>query len=126
MDFHYGLERKKAMCALGIVLSCTVLIGASMPAVYAWRLTVDLSQSSFGDDQVCASVEGGYGYGPVNQCTNAGRNAQVTFNIGNRIEAGENYEVCAWSGVVGAIFSNCENDTADGDDKFLSGLQVAS
>ena len=87
---------------------------------WAWELTVDLSESTFGSDRVCASVEGGYGYGPVNQCTNPGGNAQVTFNLGESIGQGERYHVCAWGGVVSSIFSNCEYFSHGSGDESVS------
>jgi hypothetical protein len=39
---------------------------------WAWILGVDLSDSAFASDKVCASVEGAYGYGPAGLCTSAG------------------------------------------------------
>jgi hypothetical protein len=71
-----------------------VMLEGGQQQAWAWTLGVDLSNSAFGSDKVCASVEGGYGYGPVSMCTKAGRNAQVTFNIEDSIGQGENYQVC--------------------------------
>lgn len=85
----------------------------------AWQLEVDLSGSDFGDDRVCAKLTGGYGYGPISECTQAGPNAQVTFNIGNNIVEGENHEVCGYSGILEAIF-NCARGTHYGGDEQVS------
>jgi hypothetical protein len=90
----------------------------------AWQLEVDLSQSSFGAVRVCASIEGGYGYGPITECTSSGRDASVRFDIGNSIEANE-YEVCVWEpNVISSLLNNCDTFTATGDDRYVSEMWV--
>jgi hypothetical protein len=87
-----------------------------------WRLEVDLSSSSFGSDSVCASVEGFYGFGPVNKCTRPGPNAEVSFNVPNDET---NYQVCTWGGLASAIFSNCHKyDNPGLDDQTVVGQFV--
>jgi hypothetical protein len=64
--------------AVSLTISALVIAIGAFTATnnaYAWELTVNLSGSDFGDDEVCANVEGGYGYGPYYECTNAGSDA---------------------------------------------------
>jgi hypothetical protein len=100
--------RPVLFCAAMVLMTSFSLVLFEQQHVWGWELRVELSDSTFGSDQVCASVEGGYGYGPVNRCTNPGRDAAVVFNLGDRIEEDENYHVCAWGGLLSALFSNCE------------------
>jgi len=120
-------NKVKALNVIAVCLTISVLVIAMFTPVaapnngYAWELTVDLSASDFGDDEVCANVEGGYGYGPYYDCTNAGSDAEVTFNIGNGIEAGENVRVCGYSsGFLDDILQGCESFTATGEDVEIS------
>jgi hypothetical protein len=131
---HYKLYSRKASennvkatNVIAVSLTISVLVIAIFTAIaapnnaFAWQLTVDLSNSDFGDDRVCANVEGGYGYGPYYECTSAGSDAEVTFNIGNAIEAGENVEVCGYSsGLLDDILQGCESFVATGDDMRIS------
>ena len=89
--------------------------------VNAWMLTVDLSDSDFGDDRVCTSVEGGYGYGPYRECTQAGSDAVVTFDIGSGIGEGENYRVCGYTpgDLLEAIFQSCSRYTHGSGDEWV-------
>jgi hypothetical protein len=87
-----------------VAVAATPLVTTSPMSVLAWELEVDLSNSSFGSDSVCASVEGYYGYGPVRRCTKPGPNAEVSFNVPDDETS---YEVCTWGGIASAIFSNC-------------------
>jgi hypothetical protein len=111
--------------ALGTI---SAVVAAFLPLVvleeqaWAWQLTVDLSDSDFGDDRVCASVEGGFGYGPYQLCTQAGRDAAVAFNIGDGIGEGESYRVCGWSGgnPLEYIFQPCERFTHGSGDEWVS------
>ncbi|MGH9952794.1 MAG: hypothetical protein ACRD5J_14310 [Nitrososphaeraceae archaeon] len=87
-----------------------------------WTLYVDLSSSSFGSDRVCANVEGFYGFGPVQQCTNPGSNAEVSFDVPN---SETSYKVCTWGGIISALLSNCHNyDNPGLDDQRITGQAV--
>ena len=114
------MNKTKSIIVGTITIASLVVVTLAGQQAWAWDLTVDLSASTFGSDQVCASVEGGYGYGPVRECTNPGRSAQVTFNLGNSIEEGENYHVCAWGGLASAIFKNCEYFSHGSGDESVS------
>jgi hypothetical protein len=118
MDIH-----KTRSIILGTVimtyLVLAILAGRQQLA-WAWILGVDLSHSQFGSSKVCASVEAAYGYGPVDVCTSAGRNAKVTFNIEDSIGQGENYMVCVWDNVAGAIFKNCQYFSHGSGDETVS------
>ena len=111
---------KIPLAMFAVIATVLITTTTTTTTVYAWELTVNLSGSDFGDDRVCASLEGGYGYGPTSQCTQAGSNADVTFNVGDRIEQGENYEVCGYSGVMEAIFGECRTFTHGSGDESVS------
>ena len=108
---------KIVLVALLMSLMAVTVVGS--PAVFAWDLHVDLSTSNFGDDRVCASLEGGYGYGPVQECTRAGSDASVTFDVGDRIDSRENYVVCGYSGILERIFGACDNFTHGEGDEWI-------
>jgi hypothetical protein len=116
------MDHKKALKS-GII-AATLVVAASLVTqqqqVYAWQLTVDVSDSDFGDDRACASVEGGYGYGPDRLCTQAGRNAEVTFNIGDGIGEGENYIVCGYSDILEYLIPSCDHFSHGSGDEWVS------
>jgi hypothetical protein len=47
-----------------LILAVTLLaaIFTAQQLVYAWKLYVDSTDSTFGRDRVCANIEGPYGY----------------------------------------------------------------
>jgi hypothetical protein len=107
---------------LVLILFSALFVGLlGQQQVYAWMLTVDLSDSDFGDDRVCASVEGGYGYGPYRLCTQAGRDAEVTFDIGDGIGEGENYRVCGYTpgDLLEIILQSCNRYTHESGDALV-------
>lgn len=110
--------RRMIFCA-AMILTASLSLMILVEEALAWQLTVDLSDSDFGDDRVCASVEGGYGYGPYRKCTQAGPNADVTFNIGGGIGEGERYHVCGYSDILEYFIPSCKYFTHGGGDEWV-------
>ncbi|MGH9975417.1 MAG: hypothetical protein ACRD8Z_06225 [Nitrososphaeraceae archaeon] len=93
----------------------------SLEIVWAWELEVELSDSSFGSERVCASVEGQYGFGPINRCTESGPGADVSFSVPeDEVPPGYSYKVCVWGGVISALISNCQMFTHGSGDESVS------
>lgn len=89
----------------GLCFSLTIL--PSVKASSSWNISVDLRQSTFGSERVCAKIKGPFGFEQT-QCTPTGPSASVSFNIpGSAVPSGYQYEACTWGGVVSAILQNC-------------------
>jgi len=92
--------------AYSIVMSMlfTVIFLTTQQQVQAWELTMDLSNSGdFGDNTVCGSVRGQYGWYD-SLCTDNGPSASISFDIpDDSIPVGSSYVVCSWSNSIGIV-----------------------
>lgn len=105
--------------ALGTGLLFSLAILPSVKASSSWNLSVDLRQSTFGTERVCAKVKGPFGHEET-QCTPTGPSASVSFNIpGSAVPSGYQYQVCTWGGVVSAILQNCQMFTHGSGDESI-------
>jgi hypothetical protein len=111
-------SKAKLTLIVGVgTLTALLLLTQLTTMVYAWRLDVDLSRSTFGSDRVCAEVHGPYGHDERN-CTESGPNASVSFEIPeNEVPNGSRYQVCAWGGLVSTFLPNCHYFNHDSGDE---------
>lgn len=95
--------------AILLALSAALFVATAGQQAYAWMLTIDLSQAGdFGDDRVCGSVRGQYGYYDY-LCTDNGPSASVSFDIPvDKIPVDSRYIVCSWSNsFASTMFKDC-------------------
>jgi nitrate reductase NapE component len=95
---------------LALILFSTLSVAAmGQQQVYAWMLRIDLSEAGdFGDDRVCGSIRGQYGYSDY-LCTDNGPSAEISFDIpDDKIPIGSDYTVCSWSNSLASnVFRDC-------------------
>ena len=92
-----------------ILFSALSVAAMGQQQVYAWMLTIDLSDAGdFGDESVCASVAGRYGYYD-SLCTDNSPSASVIFEIpDDEIPVDTNYRACSWSSSIASnVFRDC-------------------
>jgi hypothetical protein len=95
----------------GIIVGTLLVVAiftTQQQQVFAWNLSVDLTQSTFGSDEVCVSIKRAFGY-YRESCTEASPYASVSFNIPeDAVPDGYNYRVCVWGGALSGVFKNCQ------------------
>jgi hypothetical protein len=109
--------KKVRNLVLALILFSTLFVGmVGQQLVQAWMLTIDLSEAGdFGDDRVCGSVRGQYGYYDY-LCTDNGPYAEISFDIPNaKIPVDSRYVVCSWSNSLGSTFFKDCNTYKHGD-----------
>ena len=105
----FKIKSMRHLVSALILFSALFMGGVGQQQAYAWMLKIDLSEAGdFGDDKVCGSVRGQYGYYDY-LCTDNGPSAEVSFDIpDDEIPASSDYSVCSWSNsLVSGVFRDC-------------------
>jgi hypothetical protein len=78
------------------------------PSSSDWTLTVNINNVNFGENSIGVNIKGPFGYTDYQNVPN-GPSPTATFTIpGNAVPTGYNFQVCAGTGIAGAVLPRCE------------------